>query len=78
MAIRYAIDLTDAERTALREILSKNKVKRSTIINAYILLKADRSCGWTNTRVSKSGLQRSIFVPRIWTSLTSPLNISAS
>src|ERR687885_1393014 len=48
MAIRYAIDLTDAERAALREILAKNKVKRSTIINAYILLKADRSCGWTN------------------------------
>jgi hypothetical protein len=33
-----------------------------------------RSC----TRVSKSGLQRSIFVPGIWTSFTSPLNISAS
>jgi transposase len=48
MAIRYAIDLTDTERAALREILAKNKVKRSTIINAYILLKADRSCGWTN------------------------------
>ena len=52
MAIRYAIDLTDTERTALREILSKNKVKRSTIINAYILLKADRSCGWTNADIA--------------------------
>ena len=48
MAIRYAVDLTDTERAALREILSKNKAKRSTIINAYVLLKADRSCGWTN------------------------------
>ena len=52
MAIRYAIDLTDAERAALRESLSKNKVKRSTIINAYILLKADRSCGWTNADIA--------------------------
>jgi transposase len=52
MAIRYAIDLTDAERTALREILSKNKVKRSTIMNAYILLKADRACGWTNADIA--------------------------
>src|ERR671933_17360 len=52
MAIRYAIDLTDAERAALREIVSKNKVKRSTIINAYILLKADRSCGWTNADIA--------------------------
>jgi transposase len=52
MAIRYAIDLTDAERAALREILSKNKVKRSTSIHAYILLKAARSCGWTNVDIA--------------------------
>jgi len=52
MAIRYAIDLTDAERAALREILSKHKVKRSTLINAYILLKADRACGGTNTDIA--------------------------
>jgi hypothetical protein len=52
MAIRYAVDLTDNERAELREILSKNKAKRSTIINAYILLKADRSCGWTNEDIA--------------------------
>jgi transposase len=52
MAIRYAVDLTDTERAALREILSKNKAKRSTIVNAYILLKADRSCGWTNEDIA--------------------------
>src|SRR6266446_5991957 len=52
MAIRYAVDLTDTERAALREIISKNKAKRSTIIHAYILLKADRSCGWTNADIA--------------------------
>src|SRR5437762_1682345 len=52
MAIRYAVDLTDTERAALREIISKNKAKRSTIINAYILLKADRTCGWTNADIA--------------------------
>ena len=52
MAIRYTVDLTDTERATLREILSKNKAKRSTIINAYILLKADRSCGWTNKDIA--------------------------
>src|SRR6266446_4305032 len=52
MAIRYAVDLTDTERAALREIISKNKAKRSTIINAYILLKADRTCGWTNANIA--------------------------
>ena len=52
MAIRYAVDLTDTERAELREIISKNKAKRSTIINAYILLKADRTCGWTNAHIA--------------------------
>src|SRR5215468_4771948 len=52
MAIRYAVDLTDAERAELREIISKNKAKRSTIINTYILLKADSTSGWTNADIS--------------------------
>src|SRR5919204_153644 len=54
MAVRYAIDLTDAERATLQKILSKNTVKRSTLINAYILLKADRSCGWTNADIASA------------------------
>ena len=54
MAIRYAVDLIDTERTALREIISKNKAKRSTIINAYILLKVDRTCGWTNEDIASA------------------------
>ena len=54
MAIRYAVDLIDTERAALREILAKNKVKRSTLINAYILLKADRACGWTNADIASA------------------------
>jgi len=52
MAVRYAVDLTDTERAALREIIAKNKAKRSTIINAYILLKADRTCGWPNADIA--------------------------
>ena len=52
MAIRYAVDLTDVERAELREIISKNKAKRSTIIHAYILLKADRTSGWTNADIA--------------------------
>ena len=52
MAIRYAVDLTDAEQAELREIISKNKAKRSTIVNAYILRKADRTCGWTNADIA--------------------------
>jgi transposase len=52
MAIRYPVDLIDTERAALREIISKNNAKRSTIINASILLKADRACGWTNADIA--------------------------
>jgi hypothetical protein len=52
MAISYAVELTDTERTALREIISKNKAKRSTIVNAYLLLKADRVCGWTHEAIA--------------------------
>jgi hypothetical protein len=52
MAIRYAVDLTETERAELREIISKNKAQRSTIINAYVLLKADRTCGWTNANIA--------------------------
>jgi transposase len=52
MAIRYAVDLIDTERAVLRDIISQNKAKRSTIINAYILLKADRTCGWTNEDIA--------------------------
>jgi len=52
MAIRYAVGLIDTERAELQEIISKNKAKRSTIINAYILLKADRICGWTNADIA--------------------------
>jgi Homeodomain-like domain len=48
MALRYAVDLTDTERAPLREIISKNQAKRSTIMTAYIVLKADRPCGGTN------------------------------
>jgi hypothetical protein len=54
MAIRYAIDLTDAERAALREILSKNKVQRSPLMKAYLLLKAARAWGWTQADMASA------------------------
>jgi Homeodomain-like domain len=46
------VDLIDTERAALREMISKNKAKRSTIMNAYILLQAARTCGWTNEAIA--------------------------
>ncbi|HSX80027.1 MAG TPA: helix-turn-helix domain-containing protein [Candidatus Saccharimonadia bacterium] len=54
MAIRYARDLTDTERAALREILSKNTGKRSTIIHASIVRKADRSWRWPNADIASA------------------------
>jgi transposase len=46
VAVRYIVELTDEERHKLKEIISKNKVNRYTIVNAYILLKSDIACGW--------------------------------
>ena len=46
MAVRYIVELTDEERHQLTEIISKNKANRHTIVNAYILLRSDVTCGW--------------------------------
>ena len=46
MAVRYIVELTDEERHQLKEIISKNKANRHTIVNAYILLRSDVACGW--------------------------------
>ena len=46
VAVRYIVELTDEERHKLKEIISKNKVNRYTIVHAYILLKSDIACGW--------------------------------
>jgi Homeodomain-like domain len=35
-------------------MISKNKAKRRTIMNAYVLLKADRACGWTNADIASA------------------------
>jgi len=42
MAKKYVINLTDEERQELTALTSKNKANRAKIINAFILLKADR------------------------------------
>lgn len=52
MAIRYTVELTDAERHALQDLLSKNNASRSKIINAFILLKSDAAWGWTNMEIA--------------------------
>ena len=52
MAVRYIVELTEAERHELQEIISKNKANRNTIVNAYILLKAERACGWTYEQIA--------------------------
>src|SRR5439155_13670724 len=54
MAVRYVVDLTDEERHKLKEIISKNKAGRYTIVNAYILLRSDIACGWIYEEVAKA------------------------
>ena|SRR2546422_7940929 len=52
MAVRYIVELTDAERHQLKEIISKNKANRNTIVNAYILLRSDVARGWTYQEIA--------------------------
>lgn len=54
MAVRYVVSLTEPERNELQELISKNKANRNTIGNAFILLKADKSCGWSNQEIAQA------------------------
>ena len=54
MAVRYIVELTDEERHQLKEIISKNKANRHTIVNAYILLKSDVTCGWMYEEIAQA------------------------
>lgn len=52
MAVRYVVTLTEPERNELQELISKNKANRHTLVNAFILLKADKACGWSNQDIA--------------------------
>ena len=54
MAVRYIVELTDEERNTLKEIVSKNKASRATIVNAYILLRSDVACGWLYDEIAQA------------------------
>jgi transposase len=54
MAVRYIVELTGEERKTLQEIVSKNKANRSTIVNAYILLRSDVACGWLYNEIAQA------------------------
>ena len=54
MAVRYIVELTDEERNTLKEIISKNKASRYTIVNAYILLRSDVACDWLYDEIAQA------------------------
>src|SRR5258706_9937250 len=54
MAVRYIVELTGEERKTLQEIVSKNQANRSTIVNAYILLRSDVACGWLYDEIAQA------------------------
>src|SRR5512137_2969914 len=45
---RYIVTLTEDERDALRELISKGKSAGRKRLHAHILLKADTAIGWTD------------------------------
>jgi transposase len=54
MAVRYVVTLTESERNKLHELISKNKANRNAIVNAFIVLKADKACGWSNQDIAQA------------------------
>jgi transposase len=55
MAKKYVVELTDGERKELRELTGKNKANRAKIVNAFILLKADRGGeNWKDEEIAKA------------------------
>jgi|SRR5205085_6584799 len=53
MTKKYVVDLTEAEREELNELTGKNKGNRAKIINAFVLLKADRGgSNWKDAQIS--------------------------
>jgi hypothetical protein len=54
MAVRYVVTLRESERNELQELISKNKANRNTIVNAFILLKADKACNWSNQEIAQA------------------------
>ena len=55
MAKKYVVTLTDEERVALKALTGKNKGNRAKIINAFVLLKADRGGeNWKDEEIAKA------------------------
>ena len=53
MTNKYVVVLTEAEREELNELTGKNKGNRAKIINAFVLLKADRGgSNWKDAQIS--------------------------
>lgn len=46
--------MTESERDELQELISKNKANRNTIVNAFVLLKSDKACGWCNKDIANA------------------------
>jgi transposase len=49
---KYLVTLTDDERRQLEQLLGKGKAAARTRRHAHLLLKADRTCGWTDTQIA--------------------------
>jgi transposase len=49
---KYLVTLTDEERQGLELLLRKGKVAARTLTHARVLLKADRSAGWTDQQIA--------------------------
>ena len=55
MVKKYVIELTEEERQELTELTGRNKGNRAKIVNAFVLLKADRGGdNWKDEDIAKA------------------------
>ena len=50
----YIVTLREAEREELRQLISKGKGAARKVVQARILLKADREVGWTDQQIAEA------------------------
>lgn len=53
-AKRYIVDLSKAERIELEEVISAKVCAKQKRLRAYILLKTDKACGWSDARIKEA------------------------
>lgn len=51
---KYVIKLTESEQKQLKEVLSLKVCSKEKRVRAYVLLKADKLCNWSDIKIQEA------------------------